>query len=402
MFREPVCGGPMKLINSRRMQAETRPYLERLGFALEPDKLLSKLSIAQQQIVEIAKALSLQAHILIMDEPTSSLTVSETERLFDVVRDLRDEGVSIIYISHRLAEVKQCADRVVVLRDGANAGCLSREQINHDEMVRLMVGRDLESLCTSVRGDTEGGYFRVEKLRTTTFGESEINFEGAKGEILSFAGLVGAGRSELARAVFGVDSALDGKIFLDGRELQINSARDAIKNGIYLVPEDRRKSGLVTEMSVRENVTLPALTRYASMGLIRRHQETQTAMQQCESLNVQAPSVETTVKNLSGGNQQKVVLSKWLSMEPKVIIFDEPTRGIDVSAKVEIHKLMRNLADRGVLVIMISSDMEEILGISDRVAVMCEGRIAGILDRGDFDEETVMRLAVGEQKVGAA
>ena len=395
--REPLWCGPMKLVNSKKLYSLARPYLKLLGLELEPSTLMSKLSIAQQQIVEIAKALSLKARILIMDEPTSSLTLFETKQLFEVIHGLRTQGVCIIYISHRLAEVKQCADRVVVLKDGTNAGFLSAEQVDRDNMVRLMVGRDLKDFSAEAATTVEPGYFRVEKLRTTAFCEHEVSFEAAKGEILSFAGLVGAGRSEMARAIFGVDVALSGKIYLDGKHLRITLAKDAISNGIYLVPEDRKNLGLVTEMNVRENITLPDLWRYASGGLIRKKREAKTTARQCQLLKLEAYSKETEVKNLSGGNQQKVVLSKWLAMEPKVIIFDEPTRGIDMGAKSDIYKLMRNLADNDVIVIMISSDMEEILNVSDRIAVMHQGQITGILKREEFNEETVMRLAVGQK-----
>jgi ribose transport system ATP-binding protein len=393
--REPLCFGPLKIINRRRLRTQTEPYLKRLGLDTSPDTLLSELPIASQQIVEIAKALSLNARLLIMDEPTSSLTIAETKRLFEVIRQLRDEGVSIIYISHRLSEVKECADRVVVLRDGANAGSLTFDQISHDRMVRLMIGRDLEDYFIPPTTKTQSAYFNITGLTTAAWPAQSISFEAARGQILGFAGLIGAGRSEMARAVFGVDKPIRGSVSMAGRELQINCAKDAIENGIYLVPEDRRKSGLIVEMTFRQNITLPQLDRYATAGLISKKKEKTVAKSQADTLSVKIPSVETLVSNLSGGNQQKVVLAKWLALKPKVIIFDEPTRGIDVGSKSEIYHLMRNLAEKGVVVIMISSDMEEILGVSDRIAVMHEGRITGILDRGDFNEEKVMQLAVG-------
>jgi ribose transport system ATP-binding protein len=347
-------------------------------------------------MVELAKALSLNACLLIMDEPTSSLTLTETRRLFEVIRQLRDNGVSIIYISHRLAEVKECADRVVGLRDGVNAGALSCDQMTHDNMVRLMIGRHLEDFYISPAAHAESGCLRVSSLTTSAYPNRQISFEAARGEILGFAGLVGAGRSEMARAIFGVDQPLAGIIYLEGREIQIRSAKDAVRNGIYLMPEDRRKSGLVVEMTVRENITLPNVTNLAAAGLIKHNQEKEIAEIQCKKLNIKTPSCETIAENLSGGNQQKVVLAKWLALAPKVIIFDEPTRGIDVGAKSEIYHLMRNLADNGVVVIIISSDMEEILGVSDQIIVMHEGRITGKLKRNKFNEETIMRLAVGQ------
>jgi ribose transport system ATP-binding protein len=346
-------------------------------------------------MVEIAKALSMNARILIMDEPTSSLTLSETERLMKVTRELRDQGVSIIYISHRLSEVIHLADRVVVLRDGKNAGTLAREEITHDNMVKLMVGRDLDSFYVHPRSDKQPGCFEVRSLRTARYPDQSVSFEVAGGEILGLAGLVGAGRSEAAQAIFGVDARVDGAIVLDGKEQSIGAPQDAIRCGIYLAPEDRRRSGLITEMSVQENVTLPGLSRFAAAGLIQRERERQAAREMCSELNVKTPSMTVEVSTLSGGNQQKVVLAKWLALKPRVLIFDEPTRGIDVGAKAEIYELMRKLAENGVAIIMISSDMEEILGVSDRVVVMHEGAITGILERDQCNEENIMRLAVG-------
>jgi ribose transport system ATP-binding protein len=394
--REPRRAGVLNLVDTKRMHQEAEVYLRRLGLAVPSRTPLSRLSIAQQQMVEIAKALSQQARILIMDEPTSSLTLSETERLMAAVKDLRSQGVSVIYISHRLGEVKELADRVVALRDGRNAGSLAREEITHDRMVKLMVGRDLESFYAHTEeGAARPARFVVRDLRTRRYPQHSVSFEVGEGEILGFAGLVGAGRSEVAQAVFGVDPPAGGEVALDGETLKIQSPRDAIRRGIYLVPEDRRRSGLIVEEIIRKNVTLPSLSRYAQAGLVRAGAERRVAQEVCARLNVKAPSVEARAGNLSGGNQQKVVLAKWLSRGPKVLIFDEPTRGIDVGAKAEIYDLMRGLAREGVAIMMISSDMEEVLGVSDRVAVMHEGRLTGVLKRAEFSEEAVMRLAVG-------
>ena len=394
--REPRRGGLLNLVDAKRMHEEAETYLRRLGLDVPSRTPLSKLSIAQQQLVEIAKALSQQARILIMDEPTSSLTLSETERLMAVVKDLRAQGVSVIYISHRLGEVRELADRVVALRDGRNAGTLAREEITHDRMVKMMVGRDLESFYAHAdEGEVRPARFVVRNLRTRRYPQHAVSFEIGEGEILGFAGLVGAGRSELAQAVFGVDPPTGGEVALGGETLKINSPRDAIRHGIYLAPEDRRRCGLIVEEIIRKNVTLPSLSRYAQAGLVQAGEERKVAQKVCGQLNVKAPSVEVRAGNLSGGNQQKVVLAKWLSREPKVLIFDEPTRGIDVGAKAEIYDLMRGLAREGVAIMMISSDMEEVLGVSDRVAVMHEGRLTGVLSRSEFSEEAVMRLAVG-------
>lgn len=396
--REPVTGGPLRLINTRVMREETKKHLARLGLDISPDTLVSKLSIAQQQMVEIAKALSLNARILIMDEPTSSLTLTETARLLEVVKELRAQGVGIIYISHRLGEVTEIADRAVVLRDGANAGELARDEINHDNMVKMMVGRDIESFYQRPTVEVVPNYFEVESLHTSRYPNKRITLDVGRGEILGIAGLVGAGRSEAAQAIFGVDPAVEDTLRLGNVKLHIRSPQDAIKHGIYLIPEDRRNAGLITDMPIRENVTLPGLDRYAAAaGLISFEKERANAKEMCVKLKVKASSVEMKAANLSGGNQQKVVLAKWLALDPKVLIFDEPTRGIDVGAKAEIYELMRRLAESGVAIIMISSDMEEVLNVSDRVAVMHEGVVTGVLDRDECTEENIMRLAVGRR-----
>lgn len=394
--RELLWGGPLKLIDRRAMQEQSQQYLDRLGLNISAATPLSQLSIAQQQMVEIAKALSQNARLLIMDEPTSSLTLAETDRLLETIADLRRQGVSVIYISHRLDEIRRCADRVVVLRDGKNAGGLSKEEITHDNMVRLMVGRELKDLFVRPASNKQPGGLTVRGLRTRYKPLHRISFDVSRGEILGFAGLVGAGRSEVAQAIFGVEPALEGEVQVDGVPVRLHTSRDAIKAGIFLAPEDRRASGVITDMTIRENITLPALRRYApTFGLIRRDLETNVSQEQCTSLRVKTPSVEARVMNLSGGNQQKVVLAKWMALEPRVIIFDEPTRGIDVGAKAEIYRLMGSLADRGVAIVMISSDMEEIIGVADRIAVMHEGAITGFLDRPEFNQEAIMRLAVG-------
>jgi ribose transport system ATP-binding protein len=395
--REPLTGGFLKLVDSKRMHREAAQYLKRLGMNIPTDTPLSRLSIAQQQMVEIAKALSLNARILIMDEPTSSLTLSETARLLEVVHELKGQGVAIIYISHRLGEIEQIADRVVVLRDGANAGSLAREEITHDRMVRMMVGRDIESFYQHPEGERTPGFFAVERLRTRRYPDREVSFEIGRGEIIGLAGLVGAGRTEVAQSIFGIDGALEAVVRLDRQSLRIRSPQDAIRHGIYLVPEDRRLAGLITDIPIRENITLPSLERYAQAGIIAFERERQAATEICKKMNVKAPSVEERVINLSGGNQQKVVLAKWLALDPKVLIFDEPTRGVDVGAKAEIYALMRQLAEGGVAILMISSDMEEVLHISDRVAVMHEGSLIGILNREECTEENIMRLAVGRR-----
>src|SRR5262245_5230230 len=393
--REPTVAGPFRIVDRRKMHAIVEPYLAQLGLHISPDTAVAGLSIAQQQLVEIAKALSLKARVLIMDEPTSSLTLTETSRLHEIVAELRADGVAVVYISHRLGEVRAVADRAVVLRDGANVGALSRHELTHDNMVRLMVGRDIAAQVHSPRVPTQDQSFRVEGLRTRCYPHKTVSFVVSRGEILGVAGLVGAGRSEVAQAIFGVERPLAGQILLNGSALAIANPAAAIRQGLFLVPEDRRTAGLVVDFSVRENVTLPALHRYATHGLVSAAKERVGATAICNQLHVKASSIEIKTANLSGGNQQKVVLAKWLALDPKVLIVDEPTRGIDVGAKAEIYALLRDLAEAGVAIVMISSDMEEILNMSDRVAVMHEGAMTGTLARADCTEERIMTLAVG-------
>lgn len=395
--REPTKGGFLKLIDRRRLYADADALLNKLGLNLSSRTLLSKLSIAQQQLVEIARSINAGAQILIMDEPTSSLTLSETQRLLEIVKDLKAHGVSIIYISHRLDEVEKIADRAVVLRDGRNAGTLARNDLQRERMVRMMVGRDLQDFFVSHDAPAvdQADWFSVRNVRTARYPHHSVSFTVGKGEVVGLAGLVGAGRSELAQAVFGVDQSSESEIILGGKKLVIRSPQTAIKEGIYLVPEDRRSCGLIVDFTISENISLPGLENFATAGLVNFSAETAKAIEMCRSINIKAPSPTVRAANLSGGNQQKVVLAKWLALSPKVLIFDEPTRGIDVGAKAEIYGLIRDLARQGVSIIAISSEMEEVLGISDRIAVMHEGRITGILDRPQFSEEAVMRLATG-------
>ncbi|MGY3551677.1 ribose transport system ATP-binding protein [Bradyrhizobium sp. USDA 4472] len=394
--REKLMGGRLKLVNNAQMRASVAPLLARLGADFAPDTLVDNLSIAQRQMVEIAKALSIDARVIIMDEPTSSLTISETERLLEVIADLKAHGISVIYISHRLGEIMTCADRVVVLRDGRTVGELARNELSHAAMIRLMIGRDLKSLYTPPKRAPEAGGCDIANLVTAAFPDRQISLSVRRGEILGLAGLVGAGRTSLARAAFGIDAILGGEIRIDNARVTVASPRDAIRHGIYLVPEDRKKCGLVLELPIRENMTLANLSNYARMWLIDGAAERKVAKEQAKSLSIKAPSVDIEAVTLSGGNQQKVVLGKWLSMKPRVMFFDEPTRGIDVGAKSEIYALMRDLADRGVAIVMISSDMEEVIGVSDRVAVMHEGGISGVLERDQFSEYNVLRLAIGQ------
>jgi len=400
LHREPTTGGFLKLIDRNRIYRDSDVLLKKLGLNISSRTSLEQLSIAQQQLVEIARALSAGARIIIMDEPTSSLTLTETRRLLEIVKDLKAEQVSIIYISHRMHEVEEIADRAVVLRDGRNAGEIQqRNEITHERMVRMMVGRDLKDFFKGERPGNghvqQGAGFEVRKLRTQRYPNHTISFTVAPGEVLGLAGLVGAGRSEVARAIFGVEPALEADMAVNGVDLHIKNAHDAITRGVYLIPEDRRQNGLIVDFNVRENISLPNLENFSSAKIIDRGRETKLAIDACKSINIKTPSPEMRAANLSGGNQQKVVLARWLTFSPKVLIFDEPTRGIDVGAKSEIYALIRKLAAEGVSVVVISSEMEEVLGISDRIAVMHEGKLTGILNRPQFSEEAVMRLATG-------
>jgi ribose transport system ATP-binding protein len=357
---------------------------------------VARLSIAQRQLVEIAKALSMASRVVIMDEPTSSLTLTETERLLRVVADLRMHGVSIIFISHRLNEVAACADRVVVLRDGRMVATLRGAEMTPETMVRHMIGRDLRALYRPPADAPGSAVLEIRGARTGSRPQHGVDLAVRRGEILGLAGLIGAGRTELARAVFGIDPLLAGEVRLDGRAIAVRRPQDAIAAGLYLVPEDRKASGAILDLSVADNVALPQLPALARLGLVQAAAAEALAADARDRLGIRVRLLDTEVGALSGGNQQKVVLAKWLAMAPRAIIFDEPTRGIDVGAKQEIYGILRGLADAGVAILMISSDMEEVIGVSDRIVVMHEGRIGGTLAREDFSEAAVLRLAVGQ------
>ncbi|HEY6513407.1 MAG TPA: sugar ABC transporter ATP-binding protein [Burkholderiaceae bacterium] len=400
--REALKGGFLKLVDNETLHRRVRPLLDRLGCDFDADTMVDRLSPAQQQLVEIAKALSLNARVVIMDEPTSSLTISETERLLRVIAALKADGVSIIFISHRLAEVERCADRVVVLRDGRVAGALERAEIDHAAMIRLMIGRDLKGNYTAPARPPGSDALEIDGVRTTTYPAQAVTLRVREGEILGLAGLVGSGRTELARAVFGIDPLLGGTVRVAGRPVAAGTPRAAIDRGLYLVPEERKRAGLLLDVPIAENISLPNLKAYARRQIVTVAAERGNAERQKRSLGIRAPSVTTAAGVLSGGNQQKVVLAKWLSMKPRVIVLDEPTRGIDVGSKNDIYTLLRSLADAGVAILMISSDMEEVIGVCDRIAVMHEGRISGHLERPQFSEHNVLRLAVGAPVAEAA
>jgi ribose transport system ATP-binding protein len=376
----------------RRRVAE---LFARLGVVVDPDAPCRELTVAQQQLVEIARALAFDARIVVMDEPSATLTPQEVERLFGIIRDLRTRGIGIIYVSHRLEEVFAVADRVLVLRDGEAIACRPIGEVTRDELIRLMVGRRLEEEFPKrqvrigpprlmVRGLKRG-----RKVR-------EVSFEIRRGEVVGLTGLVGAGRTETARLIFGADRKEAGTIELDGRILDIRSPRDAIRAGIALLTEDRKAQGLVLAQSVRDNFALPNLERFSFLGFVRRRAERQALVRHIESMRIRLASAEQPARNLSGGNQQKVVLAKWLERNCEVLLFDEPTRGIDVGAKVEIYRLINDLAAAGKAILLISSELPEVLGMSDRILVMHEGRLTGeIADASRATQEEILRLAVG-------
>ncbi len=383
------------LIDEQEIRRRSLELLRRIGLNFAPETLVRELTVGQQQMVEIAKALSINARVLIMDEPTSSLSGAESARLFQVIRDLRQQGVSIVYISHRLAEVQDLSDRAVVLRDGANAGELERGQITHDNLVRLMVGRDVSRIFSRQPCQPGRTVLEVQGVRTTAWPAHAVSFSLRAGEVVGIAGLVGAGRTELLRTLFGIDAPLAGSIVAAGQTLQLRSPQDAIAAGIALVPEDRKQQGIVLDMAIRQNIGLASAHRHSKAGFLSFSTEQAQSQEMCSRLRVRMPNDQARVGNLSGGNQQKVVLGKWLALRPNVLLLDEPTRGIDVGAKQEIYQLMDELAQQGLAVLFVSSELEEILGMSDRVLVMHEGRVTGQLQRDQLSEQAIMKLATG-------
>lgn len=390
--REPNSSG---FVRRREIYRRSEEYLKRVGLNVSAKTIVGDMTIGRQQMVEIAKALSVDAKVLIMDEPTSSLSGAESESLFQLIETLRDEGVSIIYISHRLGEVIRLADRVVVLRDGENAGDLNKAEITHDNMVQRMVGREISQLFTRKRHEIGQPVLEVESLVTPAW-PYELSFNVCAGEIVGVAGLVGAGRTELLQVLFGIDKAVSGRIKINGKAVKLNSPQDAIEQGLALVPEDRKKHGLVIDFSVAGNIGLPSLRRNTSTGIANFSAQRRDTKNMIQAMKIRTPSENQTAKFLSGGNQQKVVIGKWLAMQPKLILLDEPTRGIDVGAKQEIYQLMEELAAQSMAVLFVSSEMEEILSMADRTIVMHEGKITGKLPCDEMSEEAIMQLATGK------
>jgi ABC-type sugar transport system ATPase subunit len=382
------------LIDQAVMQRDAETYLSRLGANIESQAMVASLSIAQQQLVEIARALSLDARILIMDEPTSALTERESERLFATISGLTARGTSIVYISHRLDEIFAIGDRITVLRDGRHVATQAVREADRRALVRLMANRDVDELVPPSTRTTGAPRLRVEGLCHGS-ALQDITFTVRAGEIVGFAGLLGAGRTEIARAVFGLEPFDRGTIMVDGAAVEIRSPRDAIAAGIGFVTEDRKREGLVLSRSVRDNVALPILSRLQRLGIVQTRAEDRTAETAVRDLKIRTPSVQQLAQHLSGGNQQKIVLAKWLATGARILFLDEPTRGIDVGSKQEIYMLISDLAAAGVAIVLLSSDLPEVLGLSDRVLVMRGGRITGEFARADATPERVMACAVG-------
>ena len=380
-------------IDFRRLHEMARAALAQLGETIDTRAIVRSLSVAQQQLVEIAKALSRNVRILAMDEPSAALTENELKNLFSVIRRLKSEGVGIIYISHRLEEIFEIGDRLTVLRDGKVIHTGMVREADRRSLIRWMVGRELENEYPRIELQRGKEMLRLEDLQAGVL--HDINLTLYQGEILGLAGLVGAGRSELARVIFGADPKRSGRIFLEGREVSPRSPREAIDLGIGLLTEDRNRYGLIMQMAVRENISLANLRDLVVGPFIRRKKENGVARRHVEELRIKTPTIEQQVENLSGGNRQKVVLARWLYTRSKVLIFDEPTAGIDVGVKYEIYSLINQLTKDGVGVLVISSDLPELLGVCNRVAVMCEGRITGFLSREEATQEKVMTLATG-------
>ncbi len=384
-------------IDDKKMNEEAAKLFRRLNIDIDPTETMSNLTVGKQQMCEIAKAISHEAKVIVFDEPSAALTEAEIDELFKIIRDLREQQLGIIYISHRMDEIKVITDRVTVMRDGTYVGTLITSQCTKNDIINMMVGRVIYEDPKTKSMVPEGApvVLRVENLNAGKMVQN-VSFQLHKGEILGFSGLMGAGRTETARAIFGADPKQSGDIYVNGEKVVINSPEDAVKHGIGYLSEDRKRFGIVVQKTIAENTTLATLKEFLNGIFINKKKENQVAQQYVDSLATKTPGVDQLVVNLSGGNQQKVVIAKWLARNSDILIFDEPTRGIDVGAKNEIYKLMNRLASEGKAIIMISSEMTEILRMSDRIVVMCEGKITGELDIAEATQEKIMNLATRE------
>jgi ABC-type sugar transport system ATPase subunit len=390
------------VVDRGAMRRRAEELLSRIGVSLDVRRNMRSLSTAQEQLVQIASAVGTGAEILVFDEPTSSLSQVDAEHLFTLIDQLRARGVTMIYVSHRMPEVFRLCDRLTVLRDGKYVGTLDRAQATQDAVVRMMIGRSVEAYFPQ-HLSTEPGKPILDVSNLSSLGKfKDVNFQVRAGEIVGFAGLVGAGRSEIAKAVFGLDRYATGSVSIEGKPLPLSDIREAMRRGMGLVPEDRKREGLVLMMGGRENLSMAMLPRMRRMGLIDRSKESRLTIEYFAKLSVKAPSIESPVAGMSGGNQQKVALAKWLARGAKLLIIDEPTRGVDIGAKAAIHALIDELAREGVAVILISSELPELLNLSTRVLVMRDGRLVGELPRGQISQESVMRLMAGVESAPAA
>jgi ABC-type sugar transport system ATPase subunit len=371
----------------------TRRVLDQVGLKINPHALVSELSISQRQLIEIAKALSLDASLIIMDEPNSSLSETETERLFEVIELLKQRRVAVIYVSHKIEEVLRIADRISVLRDGQYRGTLMKAEASVEKVITMMVGRELRREAGDHNRNI--GPVRLEVRGLTGERFRDVSFTIHQGEVVSFAGLVGAGRSEVARAIFGADAYKSGEIILDGKRVRFRSPAQAITHGLAMIPEDRKLLSLFMDMPILFNMSMAELPRMSSAGVIKHRRVRRTAGQFVQQLNIKMASLDHPVRSLSGGNQQKTTLARWLATKPRLLIMDEPTHGVDIGAKAEIYQLMRTLAEEGISILLISSELPEIVAMSDRVVVMHEGQVTGILDRDQLSEHTIMLYATG-------
>lgn len=383
------------LLNQKAMKEKANQAFERLGVSIPLNAEIGKLSVGQQQMIEIAKSLLSEVSILIMDEPTAALTDRETESLFSIINSLKAQGVGIVYISHRMEEIFRITDLITVMRDGLVVDTTPTNETTSDELVKKMVGRELEDYYPDKTAKIGEVAFEVSHLSGNDF--EDVSFQVRKGEILGFSGLMGAGRTEVMRAIFGIDALKSGQIKIDGQEVSIANPVQAIEKGIGFLTENRKDEGLILDFSIKDNMTLPSTRDFSRHGFFDDKTSTEFVNQLIERLRVKSGTPKLPVGNLSGGNQQKVVLAKWIGIAPRILILDEPTRGVDVGAKREIYQLMNELAERGVPIIMVSSDLPEILGVSDRIIVMHEGRISGELSQSEANQELVMQLATGGQ-----
>ena len=387
--------GPFALVKHAERRRKAAELLKRIGAEISPDAEVCSLSMPEQQLVEIACTLGSGARIVIMDEPTASLTNKEQHLLFKVVRDLRASGVGVIYISHRLEEIFALADRVTVLRDGESVGTNPVDGLTEQQMIRLMVGREVSAIYPPAEGEPGEAVLSVRKISCEESGVAGVDLDVHAGEIVALAGLVGAGRTELARVLFGITPADGGEMLLEGKPVTITSPREAIAHGIAYVPEDRRRHGMILEMSISANMTMASHPKIFPGNVLRFRAETELAQRFIEDLGIKTSGPEAPGGSLSGGNQQKVSVARWLATQPRILILDEPTQGVDIGAKAEIHRIIRQLAKDGMAVLMISSDLPEALGMGDRIAVMRGGRIAKVFSKGEADAHQVMAVALG-------